>query len=39
MMNSPIANSSDVIYGDYDSAVGDNNLEIRDSEYMSIDQK
>jgi hypothetical protein len=39
MMNSPIANSSDVIYGDYDSAVGDNNLEIRDSEYISIDGK
>ena len=38
-MNSPIANSSDVIYGNYDSAVGDNNLEIRDSEYMSIDAK
>ena len=38
-MNSPVANSSDVIYGNYDSAVGDNNLEIRDSEYMSIDQK
>ena len=39
MMNSPIANSSDVIYGDYDAAVGDNNLEIRDSEYISIDGK
>lgn len=38
MMNSPIANSSDVIYGDL-QPVGDNNLEIRDSEYMSIDQK
>ena len=39
MMNSPMANNSDVIYGNYDPAVGDNNLEIRDSEYMSIDQK
>ena len=39
MMNSPLANSNDVIYGDFDPAVGDNNLEIRDSEYMSIDQK
>jgi len=38
MMNSTIANSSDVIYGDL-QPVGDNNLEIRDSEYMSIDQK
>ena len=39
MMNSPIANSTDTIYGDYDPAVGDNNLEIRDTEYMSIDAK
>ena len=39
MMNSPIANSTDTIYGDYDAAVGDNNLEIRDSEYISIDGK
>ena len=39
MMNSPIANSTDTIYGDYDSAVGQNNLEIRDSEYISIDGK
>ena len=39
MMNSPIANSTDTIYGDYDAAVGDNNLEIRDNEFMSIDSK
>ena len=39
MMNAPLANSADVIYGDYDPEVGDNNLEIRDSEYMSIDAK
>lgn len=39
MMNSPIATSADVIYGTYDEEVGDNNLEIRDSEFMSIDAK
>ena len=39
MMNSPIAKSSDTIYGDYDSSVGNNNLEIRDNEFMSIDSK
>jgi hypothetical protein len=39
MMNSPLANSKDVIYGGYDSQVGNNNLEIRDSEYIQIDAK
>ena len=39
MMNSPIANSKDVIYGEYDNRVGNNNLEIRDSEYIQIDSK
>ncbi len=39
MMNSPLANSADAIYGDYDPEVGDNNLEIRGSEHMSIDAK
>ena len=37
MMNSPLANSKDVIYGEYDSQVGNNNLEIRDAEYIQID--
>ena len=36
MMNSPIASSKDAIYGDYDSAAGENNLEIRDAEYIQI---
>ena len=39
MMNSPIASKKDTIYGDYDSSVGNNNLEIRDNEFMSIDSK
>jgi hypothetical protein len=39
MMNSPLANSKDVIYGGYDSQVGNNNLEIRDAEYIQIDAK
>jgi len=39
MMNSPLASKKDTIYGEYDSSVGNNNLEIRDSEYMSIDSK
>tara|TARA_Y100000389_G_scaffold178832_1_gene192358 strand:+ start:1309 stop:1848 length:540 start_codon:yes stop_codon:yes gene_type:complete len=39
MMNSPLASKRDVIYGEYDSAVGNNNLEIRDSEYIQIDGK
>ena len=36
MMNSPIASSKDAIYGDYDPAAGENNLEIRDAEYIQI---
>jgi len=39
MMNSPLASKKDTIHGEYDSSVGNNNLEIRDSEYMSIDSK
>tara|TARA_B110000285_G_C15130997_1_gene623578 strand:+ start:2497 stop:3051 length:555 start_codon:yes stop_codon:yes gene_type:complete len=39
MMNAPVANKKDVIYGDYDTQVGNNNLELRDSEYISIDAK
>ena len=39
MMNSPLASKKDTIYGDYDSSVGNNNLEIRDNEFMSIDSK
>lgn len=39
MMNSPVASKKDVIYGGYDSQVGNNNLEIRDSEYIQIDAK
>lgn len=39
MMNPPVASSKDVIYGDYDNRVGNNNLEIRDSEYIQIDAK
>ena len=39
IMNSPIASSADTIFGAYDPSVGDNNLEIRDSDYMSIDPK
>jgi nucleoside diphosphate kinase len=39
MMNSPVASKKDTIYGDYDSSVGNNNLEIRDNEFMSIDAK
>lgn len=39
MMNSPIASERDVIYGDYDEAVGNNNLEIRDTEVIQIDKK
>ena len=34
--NTPIASANDVIYGDYDSAVGDNNLELRGGEVMQI---
>ncbi|MDC0008852.1 hypothetical protein OAE73_00665 [bacterium] len=39
MMNSPIASKKDVIYGDYDEAVGNNNLEIRATEVIQIDKK
>jgi len=39
MMNSPLASKSEVIYGDYDSQVGDNNLEIRENEVIQIDGK
>ena len=39
MMNRPITSKNEVIYGEYDSAVGENNLEIRDSEYIQIDEK
>ena len=39
MMNSPLASKSEVIYGDYDSQVGNNNLEIRDNEVIQIDAK
>ena len=39
MMNAPVASKKDVIYGEYDSAVGNNNLELRDSEYIQIDAK
>lgn len=39
MMNSPIASGKDVIYGNYDTAVGNNNLEIRDTEFIQIDGK
>ena len=39
MMNSPITSKSELIYGDLDTRVGENNLEIRDSEYIQIDGK
>lgn len=39
MMNSPISYEREVIYGDYDEAVGNNNLEIRDNEVIQIDGK
>jgi len=40
MMTSPLApaRGNGVIYGDYDSGVGNNNLEIRDSEIMLIEE-
>ena len=38
MMNSPIASKKDTIYGTM-ASVGNNNLEIRDNEFMSIDSK
>jgi hypothetical protein len=37
--NTPMASDEDVIYGTYDSNVGDNNLELRGGEVMSIDAK
>ena len=37
--NTPLANPANTIYGTYDSAVGYNNLEIRDNEIMVIDAK
>jgi hypothetical protein len=39
MMNSPLSYEKEVIYGEYDASVGNNNLEIRDSEYIQIDGK
>jgi len=39
MMNSPVASKKDVIYGEYDRQVGNNNLELRDAEYIQIDAK
>ena len=39
MMNSPLASKSEVIYGEYDESVGNNNLEIRDNEVIQIDGK
>ena len=39
MMNSPVASKEDVIYGEYDRQVGNNNLELRDAEYIQIDAK
>ncbi len=38
-MNSPLASAKDIIYGDFDASVGNNNLEIRDAEFISIDEK
>lgn len=39
MMNSPLAGTKDLIYGEYDASVGNNNLEIRDTEVIQIDRK
>jgi hypothetical protein len=39
MMNSPLSYEKELIYGEYDASVGNNNLEIRDSEYIQIDGK
>ena len=39
MMNSPLAGKRDLIYGEYDASVNNNNLEIRDNEYIQIDRK
>ena len=37
--NTPLADPANTIYGTYDSAVGNNNLEMRDNEIMEIDAK
>ena len=37
--NTPMASEDEVIYGTFDSNVGDNNLELRGGEVMSIDAK
>jgi hypothetical protein len=39
MMNIPLAAKRDLIYGEYDESVGNNNLEIRDTELIQIDGK
>ena len=39
MMNSPVASRKDIIHGEYDKQVGNNNLELRDAEYIQIDAK
>ena len=39
MMNSPISYEKELIYGEYDASVGNNNLEIRDTEFIQIDGK
>jgi hypothetical protein len=39
MMNIPLATKRDLIYGEYDESVGNNNLEIRDTELIQIDGK
>ena len=39
MMNSPLSYEKELIYGEYDAGVGDNNLEIRDNEIIQIDKK
>lgn len=39
MMNSPLSHEKELIYGEYDASVGNNNLEIRDSEHIQIDGK
>jgi hypothetical protein len=39
MMNSPLSYEKELIYGEYDASVGNNNLEIRDTDYIQIDGK
>ena len=39
MMNSPLSYEKELIYGEYDASVGNNNLEIRDTEFIQIDGK